>query len=142
VAEHEGDGALDRYWAFLKEAYRQKYSEVAADHMVYPRNSEQLADYSGFGIINDDRDETMAIWLKIENGRIVQTAFKADDCIACTACGSAVTELARGKTVEEAKAITAKDVIESLQGLPEEDHPCAQLAVDTVKTAVNDYLGV
>ena len=136
-----GEGALDHYWAFLKEAYRQKFSEVAADHMVFPRNSGELSDHSCFGIINDDYDETMAIWLKIEDGRVASASFTCGECITCTACASAVTEMARGKTTAEVLALTTQEVIDSLQGLPEEDRHCASLAVDTIKTAVNDYLG-
>jgi nitrogen fixation NifU-like protein len=83
----------------------------------------------------------MAIWLKIENGKVANASFTCDECITCTACGSVITELARGKTPEEVLAITPQKVIDMLQGLPEEDHHCANLAVDTVKTAVNDYLG-
>jgi nitrogen fixation protein NifU and related proteins len=137
---HIGDGALDQYWAFLKETYRQKYSEVAADHMAFPRNSGELSDHSCFGIVNTDEDETMAIWLKIENGRVTKASFTCDDCITCTACASAITELVRGKTPSEVLSVTPQEVIESLQGLPEEDHHCASLAVDTIKAAVNDYL--
>ena len=136
-----GEGALDQYWAFLKETYRQRYSEVAADHMVFPRNSGELSDHSCFGIMNDDHDETMAIWLKIEDGRVANASFTCDACITCTACASAVTEMARGKTTAEVLALTTQAVIDSLQGLPEEDHHCASLAVDTIKAAVNDYLG-
>jgi len=136
-----GEGALDQYWAFLKETYRQRYSEVAADHMVFPRNSGELSDHSCFGIMNDDHDETMAIWLKIEDGRVANASFTCDECITCTACASAVTEMARGKTPAEVLALTTQAVIDSLQGLPEEDHHCASLAVDTIKAAVNDYLG-
>ena len=136
-----GEGALDQYWAFLKETYRQQYSEVAADHMVFPRNSGELSDHSCFGIVNDGHDETMAIWLKIEDGRVVNASFTCDECLTCTACASAVTEIARGKTTAEVLAFTMQDVIDSLQGLPQEDHHCASLAVDTIKTAVNDYLG-
>jgi NifU-like protein involved in Fe-S cluster formation len=136
-----GDGALDQYWAFLKETYRQKYSEVAADHMVFPRNSGELSDHSSFGIVNDDNDQTMAIWLKIENGKVTDAAFTCDECITCTACASAITEMVRGKTPVEALSITSQEVIDNLQGLPEEDHHCARLAVDTVKASVNDFLG-
>jgi nitrogen fixation NifU-like protein len=139
--QHTGNGALDQYWAYLKETYRQKYSEVAADHMVFPRNSGELSDHSCFGIVNDDRDETMAIWLKIEDGKVTDAAFTCDECITCTACASALTELARGKTPYEVLAITPVEVIDNLQGLPEEDRHCANLAVDSIKAAVNDYLG-
>jgi nitrogen fixation NifU-like protein len=139
--QHPGNGALDQYWAFLKETYRHKYSEVAADHMVFPRNAGELSDHSCFGIVNDDHDEMMAIWLKIEDGRIANASFACDECITCTACASALTEMARGKTTAEVLALTPQEVIDSLQGLPEEDYHCASLAVETIQKAVNDYLG-
>ncbi len=138
--QHTGDGALDQYWAFLKETYRQKYSEVAADHMVFPRNSGELSDHSCFGIVNDTHDETMAIWLKIEDGKVTDAAFTCDECVTCTACASVITELARGKTTAEVVAITPQEVTGMLQGLPEEDRHCADLAVETIQAAVNDYL--
>jgi len=134
-----GDGALDKYWAALKETYRLVYSEVAADHMVFPRNASELKNHSCFGIINDSYDETISIWLEVEDDRVVNAAFTCDDCITCTACASVVTELARNKTLQEAKAITPKNVIDELQGLPEEDHHCADLAVDTLRAAIDDY---
>jgi len=134
-----GEGALDKYWAALKNNYRQAYSEVAADHMVFPRNCGEMIEHNAFGIINDEHDDTMAIWLRIESGRIAGAAFSGDDCITCTACGSMVTELARGKTVEEAVKITSEDVLNSLEGLPEENLHCAKLAVDTLTAALRDY---
>jgi nitrogen fixation NifU-like protein len=134
-----GEGALDRYWAALKASYRETYSEVAADHMVFPRNAEQLSAYSGFGIINDDFNQTMAIWLNIEDGVITAAAFTSDDCTTCTACGSMATELAKGRTVAEALNISAGDVLEALGGLPEADEHCARLAADTLRTAIEDY---
>ncbi len=139
--QHTGDGALDQYWAFLKETYRKKYSEVAADHMVFPRNSGELSDHSSFGIVYDDHDQTMAIWLKLENDRVTGASFVCDDCATCTACASAITEMARGKTVAELLSINPEDVIDNLQGLPEEDHHCAKLATDTLKASANDFLG-
>jgi NifU-like protein involved in Fe-S cluster formation len=142
MADNIGEGALDKYWAALKKTYQKVYSEVAADHMVFPRNTGELAEHSCFGIINDENDETMAIWLKMENGRIAAATFTSDECITCTACGSAVTELVRGKTPEEALKVTPEQIAEFLQGLPEEDMHCAKLAVDTAKAAVNDFLGV
>jgi nitrogen fixation NifU-like protein len=83
----------------------------------------------------------MAIWLKIENDRVTGASFVCDECITCTACASAITEMARGKTTAEALAITVEDVIENLQGLPEEDQHCAKLAVDTLRASANDFLG-
>lgn len=138
--QHIGDGALDRYWAALKQTYSQVYSEIAADHMVFPRNAAEIERHSCFGIVNDGYDETISIWLEIKEDRVVNASFTCDDCITCTACASVITELARNKTPQEALAITAQNVIDELQGLPEEDHHCVDLAVSTLRAAINDYL--
>ncbi len=137
----DGEGALDKYWAALKETYRKVYSDVASDHMVFPRNSGELIEHNAFGIINDEHDDTQAIWLKIENNLVTNAACSSEECVTCIACGSMITELARGKTIEEAMKITAEDVIESLEGLPEEDRHCAKLAVDTLQAAIKEYGG-
>ncbi len=136
-----GEGALDKYWAFLKETYRQKYSEIAADHIVFPRNTEELIDHNGFGIMQDSRDNAIAVWLKIENDTVTGVAFSSDDCAACTASGSVATELIRGKPVTEVLNITPDNIIEALDGLPEEDQDCARSAVDAIRMAIKDYQG-
>ena len=135
----DGEGALDKYWAAMKDTYRQKYSEVAADHMVFPRNAGDMIEHNAFGIINDEHDDTIAMWLKIENDRITDAAYSAEECMTCIACGSMVTELARGKTLGEAAKINPEEVVESLEGLPEDDLHCAELAVNTLKAAIEDY---
>lgn len=135
----DGEGALDKYWAALKAAYREEYSEITADHMVFPRNYEELIEHNAFAIANDEYDHTIAMWLNIEDGRISQIAFSSEECLVCKACGSMITELARTATLEQASSITTEDVIEDLEGLPEKDRHCAQLAVETLQMALKDY---
>jgi len=136
-----GDGALDKYWAALKETYQREYSEVAADHMVFPRNTGDLIEHDSFGIINDENDEIMSIWLKIDKGTVTNAAFATDECLTCTACGSIITELVRGKTLTDALLITPDELATNLGGLPEEDLSCARLAVDVLHAAIQDYQG-
>ena len=135
----DGEGALDKYWAALKDNYRQEYSEVAADHMVFPRNTGELIAHDSFGIINDEHDEVIAIWLKIDNDTVTTAAFTAEECVTCTACGSIITELVRGKTLAEAVRITPDDLVAGLDGLPEAKRHCAELAVNVMRAAVQDY---
>ncbi|MCL2140921.1 MAG: iron-sulfur cluster assembly scaffold protein [Dehalococcoidia bacterium] len=135
-----GEGALDKYWAALKEKYRERYSEVAADHMVYPRNTEELTEHSCFGLSYESLEENIAIWLRIENNHVSEASFSTGDCFVCTACASALTELARGKTPQEALLIGKQELIDELHGLPEDDHECAELAVKTLQEALNNYL--
>jgi len=136
-----GDGALDQYWEALKETYRQEYSEVAADHMVFPRNTGELIEHNAFGVINDEHDDLMAIWLKIDDGVVTNAAFTAEECITCTASGSVLTELVRGKTAAEVSLITIDDVLTDLGGLPAASHHCVELAVNTLHAAVQNYQG-
>ncbi|MCL2150597.1 MAG: iron-sulfur cluster assembly scaffold protein [Dehalococcoidia bacterium] len=136
-----GDGALDQYWAALKATYQEAYSEVAADHMVFPRNTGEIIEHDAFGIINDEHDDIIAMWLKIDGGAITNASFTAEECVTCTASGSVVTELIRGKTLAEALRVTPDDVAADLGGLPEKDRHCAELAVNVLRMAVQDYQG-
>jgi nitrogen fixation protein NifU and related proteins len=135
-----GEGALDQYWAFLKENYRKTYSEVATDHMVFPRNTSELTAHNGFGIIADDDGHTIALWLNIDNGIVTQACFTAENCPTCTAAGSMVTELAMGKSIPQVRLVTAQGVLENLGGLPSQEQHCAKLATDTLQMALEDFL--
>ena len=134
-----GEGALDKYWEALKADFRQKYNEIAADHMVFPRNSGEVIEHDAFGIINDEYDEIIAIWLKIDGGIITNASFSAEKCETCVACASMVTELARGKILADAAKITPENVLEDLGGLPEEYRHCAELATGVLRMAIEDY---
>jgi nitrogen fixation NifU-like protein len=84
--------------------------------------------------------DTMEIWLKIEKDVITRTGFMTDGCGTSIAAGSMVTEMANGKNIREALAINQQDVLEALDGLPEESKHCALLASNTLKAAVRDYI--
>jgi nitrogen fixation NifU-like protein len=134
-----GEGALDKYWAFLKDNYRQRYSEIAADHIVYPRNTKELGYHNGFGIAHGEGDDGLAIWINVQANVITETAFNSEGCPTCTACGSAATEMLRGKTCAEGLALTSEDMLSALGGLPAEDHRCALLASEALRGAISDY---
>lgn len=134
-----GDGALDKYWDALKTTYRQEYSEVAADHMVFPRNTGEIIEHNAFGIINDEYDDIIAIWLQIDGEVITNASFTAEDCVTCTACGSIITEMVRGKAVADALLISVDQVMADLGGLPDKARHCAELAVGVLGAAVQDY---
>jgi nitrogen fixation NifU-like protein len=135
-----GEGALDKYWAFLKDNYRQRYSEIAADHMAYPRNTTELVYHNGFGIAHGEGEDGLAIWIKVQSDVIEDVAFNSEGCPSCTASGSEVTEMIRGKTCAECLSVTPEALETALGGLPEEDRRCALLAVAAVRQAVADYL--
>ena len=82
----------------------------------------------------------MGIWLKVDSGKIKGITFWTDGCGTTIAAGSMITELAKGKTFIEAAKIRQQVVLDALGGLPEDSAHCAQLAADTLKQAIKDYL--
>jgi nitrogen fixation NifU-like protein len=79
-------------------------------------------------------------WIKVSEGRIIDVKYRTQGCAASIACGSILTELVKGKTVDEALRITKDDIISALGGLPEAKVHCSVLADDALKDAIRDYL--
>jgi nitrogen fixation NifU-like protein len=105
-----------------------------------PRNLGGMEDADVYASITGPCGDTMEIWLKIDDGMITRTGFMTDGCGTSIAAGSMVTELAKGKNIREALAISQQDVLEALDGLPEESRHCALLASNTLKAAIRDYI--
>jgi len=135
----KGDGALDQYWERMKNAYEEVYSEVAADHMIFPRNTDELIEHSCFGMACDDRNESMAIWLKINDNHVVDACFSQSECHVCNGCASVTTEWVRGKSISQSLGFAVETLVGELHGLPDEDLPCAELAVRALHSAINNY---
>lgn len=121
---------------------RKVYSEKAIDHAMNPRNVGNIPNADGFGTVTGSCGDTMEIWLKVKDGKVVKATFSTDGCGTSIACGSMVTEMITGKGIIEARRISQDDVLRSLGGLPEESTHCALLATNTVREAVRDYLAV
>lgn len=119
---------------------RSIYSDTVIDHAQNPRNMGSLDSPDGFASVTGSCGDTMEIYLRIRNDRILNASFVTDGCGATLAAGSMVTELAKGKAVLEAFKISREDVLNALGGLPKESQHCAQLAADTLKAALRDYL--
>ena len=115
------------------------YSETVIDHAVKPRNLGDMKDASGFGQITGPCGDTMEIWLRVVGDVVAAATFATDGCGATVACGSMLTELARGRSVSQALRISQQDVLAALGGLPEGNEHCALLAVNTLREAVKDY---
>ena len=106
-----------------------------------PRNMGEIEDADGVGTAgNPICGDTMKITLKIEEGRIIDVKFKTFGCGAAIATSSMVTELVKGKTIEEALQVTNKTVAEALDGLPPIKLHCSVLAEEGIRAAVEDYL--
>ncbi len=117
-----------------------KYSEKVMDHFLHPRNVGKIENPDGVGKVgNPVCGDVMAIYIKVKNGIIVDAKFETFGCGAAIATSSMVTELVKGKTIEEALKITNKTVEEALDGLPREKLHCSMLAEDGLKAAIENY---
>jgi nitrogen fixation NifU-like protein len=116
------------------------YSEKVMDHFTNPRNVGEIPDADGIGIEgNPTCGDVMKISIKVEGGRIVDAKFKTFGCGAAIAVSSMVTEMVKGKTLEEALSISKEAVANELGGLPPQKMHCSNLGSDALKKAIEDY---
>ncbi|HOA35038.1 MAG TPA: Fe-S cluster assembly scaffold protein NifU [Bacillota bacterium] len=117
------------------------YNEKVIDHFTNPRNVGEMPDADVVGESGSFKcGDTMKIYLKIEGDRIADIKFQTFGCGAAIASSSMLTEMAKGKTLEEARRITNKDVAAELGGLPPLKMHCSNLAADALQDAINRYL--
>lgn len=116
------------------------YSEKVMDHFMNPRNVGEIPDADGVGMEgNPTCGDVMKIFIKVESGRIVDAKFKTFGCGASIAVSSMVTEMVKGKTLEEALQISKETVAEALGGLPPQKMHCSNLGADALRKAIEDY---
>jgi nitrogen fixation NifU-like protein len=116
------------------------YSEKVLEHFRNPRNVGELKNPDGVGIEgNPVCGDLMEIHIRVEDGRIADIKFKTFGCGSAIATSSMVTELAKGKTLDEAMEITRQDVANELDGLPKQKMHCSNLAADALHKAIEDY---
>jgi nitrogen fixation NifU-like protein len=114
------------------------YSAQLLDHFQNPRNAGEIADADATAEIeNPVCGDVLRLTLKASGGRITQLRFKAKGCVAAIACGSALTELAAGKTMEQARCLRRSDLDAAVGGLPQASTHAAQLAVDALCQALS-----
>jgi len=117
------------------------YTEKVMEHFRNPRNMGEIPDADGVGTVgNPVCGDLMTIYIKVKDNKIEDIKFKTFGCGAAIATSSMITELARGKTLEEAMRITRGDVADSLGGLPPIKMHCSNLAADGLHAAIQDYL--
>jgi nitrogen fixation protein NifU and related proteins len=116
------------------------YSETVMDHFKHPRNVGVIEDADGVGEVGNPLcGDMMTIYLKVKEDHIDDIKFQTFGCGAAIAVSSMLTELAKGKTIIEAKAIKNKDVAEALKGLPKNKLHCSNLGADALHQAIKDY---
>jgi len=120
---------------------RRTYSAVVIDHWQHPRNFSTLEAPDGYARMTGICGDTMEIYLKIRDEKVAACTFQTDGCGTTIVCGSVATELASGKTIiETLGAVSAEGILRILGGLPESSVHCAQLASETLRRALADYL--
>ena len=116
------------------------YSEKVMDHFTHPRNVGVIEDANGVGEVGNAKcGDIMKIYLKIEDDIIKDVKFETFGCGSAIASSSMATELIKGKTIEEALAVTNKQVVDALGGLPAYKLHCSVLAEESIKAAVKNY---
>ena len=116
------------------------YSEKVMDHFQNPRNVGEIENASGVGTEgNPTCGDLMTIYITVEDNIITDVKFKTFGCGAAIATSSMITEMAVGKTIEEALKITRNDVADELEGLPPVKMHCSNLAADALRAAIADY---
>ena len=117
------------------------YSEKVMDHFANPRNVGEIENADGIGKVgNAVCGDIMNLYLRVENNVITDAKFKTFGCGAAIATSSMVTELVKGKTIDEALSITNRAVAEALGGLPPVKMHCSVLAEEALQSAIDDYL--
>jgi nitrogen fixation NifU-like protein len=116
------------------------YSEKVMEHFANPRNTGTIADADGVGEVgNPVCGDMMTFFIKVRDGRLTDIKFQTFGCVAAIAVSSMVSEMAKGKTIAEARSITQKAVAESLDGLPKEKMHCSNLGAQALGQAISDY---
>jgi nitrogen fixation NifU-like protein len=116
------------------------YSEKVLDHFKSPRNVGIIEDADGYGKVgNPVCGDLMEIYITVKDNIIHDIKFKTFGCGSAIATSSMITELAKGKHIDEAMKITRQDVADELDGLPPKKMHCSNLAADALQEAIKDY---
>lgn len=120
----------------------EPYSQKVMEHFANPHNVGEMKDPDGVGTAgNPVCGDVMKLYIKVKDDVITEATFQTFGCGAAIATSSMVTDLVKGKTIDEALTISNKAVAEALDGLPPIKMHCSVLAEDALKAAVNDYMG-
>lgn len=133
---------IDRILDELQRQAWEGYGKTLIDHAMHPRNVGSLPDADGYASYLGACGDNMQIWIKVRDGQVEHATFWTDGCGTTIACGSMVTELARGRSVGEAMAVRPETIVTELGGLPEESLHCAGLASTALKMALIDYINL
>jgi nitrogen fixation NifU-like protein len=134
------DKAIEEIQASIIEDARKVYSEKVIERWLHPTYMGEIENPQGYGKVTGPCGDTVRIFLRIVNGKIIDARFTTDGCGTTVAAGCMACELAVGRSVKEAYGMTQEVILEQLDGLPEESTHCAVLASNTLREALTDYL--
>jgi len=134
------DKSMEEMQASIIEDARKTHSEKVIQRWLNPRQLGEIKDPQGYGKATDFNGNTMQIFLKIDEDKIIDARFLTDGCMDALAAGCMACELAIGKTSKEAFKISQEYIITQLGGLPDESEHCAILASNTLRAALTDYM--
>ena len=113
------------------------YSAQVLEHFEHPRNAGTVADAdASVRVENPACGDVLELTVKLAGGKIAEIRFRAKGCVAATACGSAVTELVRSKTVDEARRLSREELVRAVGGLPQASEHASHLAMDALRAAL------
>ena len=116
------------------------YTDLTIDHFTKPRNAGAMPDADGIGADdNPGCSDFVKVFIRVRDSTIEDIRFQTFGCAAAIAVGSMVTEMAKGKSLDEALAISNEAVAEALGGLPDEKAHCSNLAATALHKAIEDY---
>ena len=116
------------------------YTEKVMELFMSPKNAGRMEDPDGVGEVGNPRcGDIMKIYIKVKDDRIADISFETFGCASAIASSSMVTEMVKGLTLDEALAISNKDVVNALGGLPPQKVHCSLLAEEGIQAAIEDY---
>ena len=116
------------------------YTQTVMDHFMHPRNVVEIADADGVGEVGNAKcGDIMRMYIKVDNGIISDVKFNTFGCGSAIASSSIATEMIKGRSINEALALSNRAVVEALDGLPPAKLHCSVLAEQAVKAALSDY---
>ncbi len=133
------DRMVDELEQQIIEQTREIYSDKVIEEFYHLKNLGCMPEPDAHGVVHGWCGDTMEIYLRLNGDQIEQASFVTDGCGPTTACGSMLTTLIQGMSLEEAGRISSQDLIAALDGLPEESVHCAELAVNTLQEAIANY---
>lgn len=116
------------------------YNEKVLEHFKNPHNVGEMDNPDGYAEVGSSEcGDTMKMYIKVEDNKISDIKYQTYGCCAAIASSSIATDMALGKTIEEAEAMSKMDIVKELGGLPDKKIHCSLLAEDALKAAIKDY---